>query len=309
MADTPDLDQLAGIPTTFGGYKILELIDKLGGARVFLVRQASVDRLVTLTVLPKPEEGKAAFKKRFERQVEAASRLNHPNVVCAVDAGSVEGHRYIASEYAGGERLQACLTRGEWFGIRRTVSMALDIAHALAHLESRRVLHRGLTPQAVILAESGVAKLRGFSLSRLLGEDGSQTWFDVDAYAARYMSPEIARSDRIIDSRADIYSFGCVLYHVLTGRPPFPGKLSHEVMKQQIEELPPEPNELRDDLPEALRGVLMKCLRKDPALRYRNAIELVADLKAVQKGEPTGPAARPRQRKRGWLKRVFTTDE
>lgn len=304
-----DLDQLAGIPTTFGGYKILEMVERVGGARVFLARQASVDRLVTLTVLPEPHGEKAAFKKRFERQILAASRLNHPNVICAVDAGAVTGHRYIASEYAGGQRLSEALTRREWFGIRRCVAIALDIANALSHLESRRVIHRGVTPRAIVLAESGVAKLRGFSLSKLMEGEASQTWFDVDAYGARYMSPEIVQSARIVDTRADIYSFGCVLYHLLTGQAPFSGKYTQEITKKQVEELPPEPRDLREDLPDDLRGVVLKCLRKDAALRYRTAAELVADLKAVQHGEPTGPAARPRQRKRGWISKIFTTDD
>jgi len=309
MSDEPDLDRLAGIPTTFGGYRILEMIEKDGGARLFLARQASVDRLVTLTVLPEPHGEKAAFRKRWDRQVEAASRLSHPNVVCAVDAGSVRGHRFIASEYAGGRRLSEALVRREWFPIRRCVGIASDIANALTHLESRRVIHRGVTPRAIVLAESGAAKLRGFSLSKLNEGEASQTWFDVDVYAARYMSPEIAQSARIVDTRADIYSFGCVLYHVIAGQPPFPGKYAPDVIQKQIAELPPDPRELREDLGEDLHGVLMKCLRKDPALRYRTAAELVADLKAIQKGNPTGPAARPRQRTRGWISRIFTTDD
>lgn len=306
MTSTPDLERLAGVPTTFGGYKILELVEQVGGAHVFLARQASVDRLVTLTVLSKPEGEKAAFQQRFRRQVEAASRLNHPNVVCAVDAGAVDGHKYIAAEYAGGRRLSEVLSGREWLPTRKCVRIGLDIANALVHLESQRVVHRGVTPQAIVLAESGVAKLRGFSVSKLLEGDASQTWFDVDAYGARYMPPEIVQSARMVDTRADIYALGCVLYHVLTGRAPFPGSYAQEIMKKQVEDAPPEPRDMREDLPDALRGVLLKCLRKDPAERYRNAGELVADLRAVQAGRPTGPAARPRQRTRGWISKIFT---
>ena len=309
MSDAPDLDQLAGVPATFGGFKILELIEEDGGARLFLARQASVDRLVLLTVLPRPHAEEAAFRRRFDRQIEAASRLNHPNVVRAVDAGSVGGHQFIASEYSGGRRLSDALAQREWFPKRRCVRIAQDIADALEHLESHHVIHRGLTPRTIVLAESGVAKLRGFSLSRLTEADGSQTWFDVDVYAARYMSPEIIQSAPIVGTRADIYSFGCVLYHLITGRPPFTGEHALAVKKQHLEESPPDARPLRDDIPEGLHVVLMKCLQKDPGARYRTAADLAADVRAVSKGAPATPPEPPRRPGGGWLKRLFTTPD
>lgn len=309
MDPDSDLDQLAGIPSTFGGYKILELIEKSGGARVFLARQTSVDRLVTLTVLPEAQGEKTAFKKRFERQIDAASRLSHPNVVCAVDAGSVEGHRYIAAEYAGGQRLSDLLAKREWIPTRRCITVAQDLANALAHLESRRVVHRGVTPRAIVLAESGAAKLRGFSLSKLHEGEASQTWFDFDTYAAQYMSPEIAQSARVVDARADAYSFGCVLYHMLTGQPPFKGKYAIEIMKKQVEEAPPEPREQREDLPDHLRAVLLKCLSKSPAQRYRTAADLARDLEGPSPGESSNPALKTRPRRRSWISKIFENPE
>lgn len=309
MDPISDLDQLAGIPRTFGGYKILELVERIGGARVFLARQTSVDRLVTLTILPQEQGHKTAFKKRFERQIDAASRLSHPNIVRAVDAGSVEGHRYIASEYAGGERLSVLLAKREWIPTRRCLALACDVARALSHLESKRVIHRGVTPQVIVLADSGVAKLRGFSLSKLHEGEASQTWFDVDAYAAQYMSPEIAESARMVDQRADIYSFGCVLYHVLTGRPPFQGKYALEIMKKQVHEAPPEPRELRERLPDPFRVILLKCLNKSPAQRYRTAADLTHALEELQEGESSAPTAPPRAPRRSWLAKIFQNPE
>jgi serine/threonine protein kinase len=309
---TPDLDQLAGIPATFGGYTILELVEKIGGAHVFLARQASVDRLVTLTVLPKAQREKPAYRRRFERQIDAASRLNHPNVVRAVDAGSIQDHRYIASEYAGGQRLSDTLARREWIPTRRCVNIARGIASALVHLESKRVIHRGVNPRAILLAESGAAKLRGFSLSKILEGEASQTWFDFDAYAAQYMSPEIAESARLVDTRADIYSFGCVLYHLLTGRPPFTGKYALEIMKQHVEAPAPDPREHRDDLTDSLRAVVLRCLSKSPAQRYRTAAALAEALEGPEARNSSGPTAPPdgtRLRGRGWLGKIFRTPE
>lgn len=309
MPSTPDLDQLAGIPATFGGYTILELVEKIGGAHVFLARQASVDRLVTLTVLPKAQCEKPVFKRRFDRQIDAASRLNHPNVVRAVDAGSIQDHRYIASEYAGGQRLSDLLARREWIPTRRCVGLARDIASALVHLESKRVIHRGVDPRAIVLAESGAAKLRGFSLSKLLEGEASQTWFDFDAYAAQYMSPEIAESARLVDTRADIYSFGCVLYHVFTGRPPFQGKYALEITKKQVEESPADPRTLRDGMSDRLAAVLLRCLEKSPARRYATAAELAEALEEPRPGSASAPSTPRGKQGRGWLGRVFGTSE
>ncbi|MCP5065432.1 MAG: serine/threonine protein kinase [bacterium] len=309
MASAINLDELAGVPVDFGGYRILELIERVAGVHVFLARQASIDRLVTLTVLPESQGEKSAFKQRFERQVLAASRVNHPNVVRAVDAGSVEGHRYIASEYAGGTRLSELLARGEWVSIRRCVAIASDIATALAHLETTRLVHRSVTPRAIVLAEAGVAKLRGFSLSKFQEGDASQTWFDFDAYDAQYMSPEIVRSARFVDARADIYSFGCVLYHVLTGQTPFPGERAVDIMKMQVETAPRDPRELRDDLPEALCEVLLKCLRKDVAMRHRSAAELAEKVNAIRKGERSARRVPAPQQRPHWFSRLFRSPE
>jgi serine/threonine-protein kinase len=299
----------APLPPAFGPYKVLEQIESLGGATVYLARQTALDRLVTLTVFPTEEDWKSGYRKRFERQIAAASRVGHPNVVRAIDAGSIGGFDYIAAEYAGGTRLSDALARREWFPMRRCTGITLDIARALEHLASKHILHRAVTPRAIVLADSGVAKLRGFSLSKIQEGDGSQTWFDVDAHAARYMAPEVARADARIDARADLYSLGCVAYHLVTGAPPFQGAYAAEIQKQQIEAPVPDPRAERGDLPEPFAEVILRCLEKKPIERYRKAADLVAALRAIQEQpRPAPPAARRRSRL-GWLTSIFKTPD
>jgi len=291
---------------SLGKYRLLERIDRAGGAEIYLARQTTVDRLVTLTIFPRHHAGRAAFKRRFERQIAAACKLAHPNVVRAIDAGTFDGHQYIAAEYAGGRRLSEALDAQEWFPIRRCIGIGLDIARALAHLSEHRIVHRSVSPRTIVLAESGVAKLRGFSLSKVMEGDASETWFDFDVCEARYTSPESARGVERVDARADLYSLGCVLHHLVTGRPPFSGLQSREVLASQVHDLPPDMRTSRSDLPEEFRLVIAKCLRKDRDLRYQTAAELVADLEALQ--QTAKPADEPRGTKPAplrWLAGLF----
>jgi serine/threonine-protein kinase len=294
-------------PTDFGPYRILELIELTGGTHIFLARQTSVDRIVTLTVLPPQNATKAAFIKRFQRQVLAASRLSHPNVVRAIDAGSIDGFQYIAAEHAGGQRLEMALEQGEWFPTRRCVAIGLDIARALVHLESKAIVHRGLNPRAIVLAESGVAKLRSFSLSKLVEVDGSQTWFDVDRYAARYMAPELVRFTEDVDARADLYALGCVLYHVIAGRPPFDGSTSAEIMKQHAQQEVSDPRAERPDLPAGLVKIVLRCLEKEREKRYPDARALVSRLEAVEAAVARRKRTSSTSRL-GWLTSIFHDD-
>lgn len=291
----------SALPKTFGGYDVLELVERVGGTTIYLARQRTVDRVVTLTVLPPQEAHKAAFKKRFERQVLAASQLSHPNVAGAIDAGEVEGHHYIAAEYAGGQRLSVPLEGGEWFPTRRCRAIARDIAKALTHLESRRFVHRGVTPRAIQLAESGVSKLRGFSFSKILEPDGGETWFEIDAYAARYTSPEMVRMVDRVDTRGDIYSLGCVLFHTLTGRPPFEADSATAILEKHVSAPIPDPRREREDLPDLLRDVVVTCLQKKPERRYPSAQALLEALEGPSGEAPAPPQAESRSRR--WFQR------
>lgn len=296
MADASEREK----PRRFGGYEVLRQIGRSGGAFVYRARQVSVDRLVTLTILPRQEAEKPAYRQRFERQVAAASKLRHPNVLSAIDAGSIAGHQYIVSEHVGGRRLSEALEAKEWFGIRRAVHIALGLARALEHVDSVGMLHRNLTPQTVILGDADVVKLRGFSFSRPHRNAASETWFDVDDDVTAYRAPDWV-NEKTVDVRADLYSLGCILFHMLTGRAPYGGGNAATVLERHVKSPIPDPRVLRKDIPEDLAAVVERLLAKDREERYPDAGALVADLEAIEAGESI--AAPPKLRTRRLFRR------
>jgi serine/threonine-protein kinase len=287
-------DSTTAAARRFGRYEIVSFVGRSGGARVYRARQVNLLRLVTLTILPRQEAEKAAYRIRFERQIEAASKLRHPNILSAIDAGTVDGHRYIVSEHVGGRRLSVLLGEGEPLPVARAVEIALGIARALAHMDSVGILHRNLTPRSILLGESGEPKLRGFSFSRPRRDASRETWFDTDDYAAHFKAPDVMH-DKELDVRADVYSLGCVLYFMLTGRPPFPSANAAIALERHVRNPVPDPRELRGDLPEALVNVLLKALEKDREQRYGTPEDLVADLEAVEAGRAVAPPKAPRR--------------
>ncbi len=289
----------------FGAYEIVSLIGRSGGARVYRARQTNLRRLVTLTILPRQEADKPAYRTRFDRQVKAAGQLRHPNILSAIDAGTLDGHRFIVSEHVGGRRLSAMLAEDEWISVRRAVVITLGIARALSHMDSIGMLHRNLTPRAILIGEAGVPKLRGFSFSRSRRPSSSETWFDADDYAAHYKAPD-AVAHTTLDVRADIYSLGCVLFHMLTGRPPFPASNAAVALERHVNDPLPDTRALRKDLPPDVETVLENILEKDRERRYQTPDELVADLEAIEAQRPVpkrpmlrrGPLRRRRRRGR-----------
>ncbi len=283
-------DEDAAEGRRFGNYVVHELLGTSGGARVYRAHQLSMDRIVTLTILPRALADRPALRTRFERQVAAASKLRHDNILSALDAGSVGGHQYIAAEYVGGRRLAALLAAGEWFGVRRALGIARDVARALEHVDSVGLLHRNVTPQTILLADSGVVKLRGFSFARPHRAEKNETWFEPDDAAAPYRAPDWI-TQRTLDVRADTYALGCVLYELLTGRPPFGGGRSAELMDRHVNEPVPDVRTRRADTPEPVARVLARMLEKDRDRRHPTPAALVAELTALAEGAASAPAA------------------
>lgn len=274
----------------FGGYEIQAHLGRLGGADLYRAKQLNLGRPVTLTVLPPEEGAKPALRLRFERQAAAASKLRHPNIVSALDAGTIAGHAYIVSEHVGGRRLSDVLAAGEWIGTRRAVSIALGIARALAHTESVGLLHRHVTPECILLGEAGIPKLRGFSFSRPYRDTSGETWFDPDDEATLYTAPD-GLDQKTLDVRADIYALGCVFFHMLAGRPPYRGGTAAATLESHAKSPLPDIHEFRKDLDPSIGHVLAKALEKQRDKRYPTPAAMVADLEAIEAGRPVDPPA------------------
>jgi serine/threonine protein kinase len=276
-------------PRRFAGYDLVSRVEVDGGAATYKALQVALGRPVLVTVLPADAARQTAHRTRFERQVQIASRLSHENVISAIDAGEFKGCRYFVTEYVEGRTLAEELKKRRGpLHVERAVGIARDVARALAYLESVRLVHRNVTPESIHLTDHGPAKLSGFAAAKDHAPNGSETWVEHDGKSARYLAPEFLRGERGIDGRSDIYSLGCVLYHMVTGLAPFDAKSAAVVLESHATRPPTDPREFSPDLPNALVEVLDRCLRKKREHRYAKAEDLARDLDAVRVGLPIG---------------------
>jgi len=292
-------------PRVFGGYEVLDLVERRPGTQVYRARQLTLGRIVLLSVLPPRAAEKPLYRQRFEREVAVASRLRHDNVISIIDAGKLGAVRFYVTEWVEGRSLEQALEAGQGFGPERVVEIGLDLAKALQHLESQGLIHRAVSPRAIFLADVGPAKLGGFQEAKLHQAGGAETWTEVDSAAAHYMAPDHVR-EKGVDIRADLYSLGCVLYRLVTGRPPFVGGNAVVILDRHVNMHPRDPRQRREGLPDGLVEVLDRCLRKQREHRYPGAAPLVRDLELLRQGRPPEPfpatgtlwRARPRTRPR-----------
>ncbi len=218
----------AGVVTrkfTIPGYQMLQTLGKGSMGVVFKARQVSVDRVVAIKVLLDPLAQNKEFIKRFEREAKIAAKLAHNNVVNAIDAGEVDGHYYFVMEYVEGVTIKDFLDKHNQFEEKDALRIVLAVAEALKHAHQRGLIHRDIKPENVILTRDGDVKLADLGLARLTDDE---KWGLSEAGMAigtpYYISPEQVRGQTNIDIRADIYSLGATLYHMVTGKVPYGGE-------------------------------------------------------------------------------------
>ena len=242
----------------------------------------------------------ASARRRFQREAQTASALNHPHIVTVYDADEFDGRQYLVTEYVDGGTLanwahgtQASPRKRDW---RHVVELLAGVADGLAAAHAAGILHRDIKPDNILVSKSGYAKLADFGLAKLAEVSESpvtrtltdgRTRPGVVLGTIAYMSPEQA-SGKPLDARSDIFSFGVVLYEVLAGRRPFAGSSDLEVLQKVIHGAP---QTLGDDVPVALRAVVEKALEKDPADRYQSMREMVVDLRRLARQSAEIPAA------------------
>jgi Tol biopolymer transport system component len=250
-----------------------------------------------------------AARRRFQREAQTASSLNHPHILTVLDAGEFEGRQYLVTELVDGGTLRDW-TRGATHGWRQTIELLIGVADSLAAAHEAGILHRDIKPENILITKSGYAKLADFGLAKLqeaATADEAATVTDLRTRpgvvigTAPYMSPEQALG-RPVDARSDVFSFGIVLYEVLAGRRPFTGPsdldVLHAVVHRAAEPLP-------EDVPVPLRMVVEKALEKDPADRFQSMRDMVVDLRRiVRMSADAAPALATRRRStraRRWL--------
>ena len=282
-------------PRDLGDYQLLEQIGHGGMGVIFRARQRSLNRLVALKLI---RDGALARKEavaRFRTEAAAAARLQHPNIVGIHEVGEHAGQHYYSMELVPGQSLAERLRAGpllpkEAARLLRKISAAIHFAH------ERDVLHRDLKPSNILLDSVGEPHVADFGLAKLLNTDSGLTQSDAVLGSPNYMPPEQARGQSAgTGPRSDVYSLGAMLYEMLTGRPPFSAATPLATLKLVVEQEPIPPRDLNPTLPRDLDTICLKCLAKEPAVRYDSAQQLVNELDRFLRDEPiharpAGPA-------------------
>lgn len=273
-----------GSGTLLGQYRLERELGQGGMGVVFLARDTRLNRPVAIKFLSEDLVSEA-LRRRFQREAQMASALNHPHILTVYDAGELEGRLYLVTEFVDGGTLHEWL-RGNrsWQDI---LDLLLGVADGLAAAHSAGILHRDIKPANILVFKTGYAKLADFGLAKIVGSAGPSVSVSGDRTipgaligTIAYMSPEQA-SGGSIDARSDIFSFGVVMYEALAGHRPFAGDSDLEVLQkirsQQPAALPPH-------IPAGVRSVVEKALEKDPEDRYQSMRQVVADLKRLERG-------------------------
>jgi len=269
-----------------GAYRLESQLGEGGMGTVYRALDAKLNRPVAIKFLS-DDLADAAARRRFQREAQMASSLNHPHIVTVYDVGEFEGRQYLVTEYIDGGTLKDWVQREkhEW---RDVVELLVGVADGLAAAHDAGILHRDIKPANILITKSGYAKLADFGLAKLAeqpaAEDGSTRTL-TDELTRRgavvgtiaYMSPEQA-SGKALDARSDVFSFAVVLYQMLAGWRPFEGATDLEVLQTIIHG---SPRPLGDEIPAAVRAVVEKALVKDPAQRYQFMREMVADMRRL----------------------------
>jgi serine/threonine-protein kinase len=302
---------LAGRTTGFllGQYRILEPIGKGGMGRVYKARHRTMDRVVALKVLAPDLVANERALGLFLREVRAVARLIHPNVVTAFDADEAHGRHYLVLEYVDGPNLEELVRKQGRLPVGLACDYVKQAAHGLQAAHALGMVHRDIKPANLLVqrqgppgeAGPGLVKVSDFGLARLgdppPGEVGRRagTLFTKDNTVMGtpdYLSPEQARNLHTTDIRSDVYSLGCTLYFLLTGRVPFPGGSALDKLIRQATERPVPVPDIRADVPAGVLAVLEKMVAKDPADRYQTPAELAEALVPFAVSGPT-PWAKP----------------
>jgi tRNA A-37 threonylcarbamoyl transferase component Bud32 len=279
----------------FGDYEVLEEIGRGGMGVVYKARQASLNRLVALKMLLGGGFASEESLKRFQAEAEAVANLQHPNIVAIHEVGVHEGLHYFSMDYVAGPDL-AGLVRDGPLPADQAARYVQRIAEAVHYAHQQGILHRDLKPSNVVIDQFDQPRITDFGLAKRLADDSNLTITGQVLGAPSYMPPEQAAGKRgEVGVPSDVYALGAILYHLLTGRPPFQDETVQDTLAQVVNADPVAPRRLYPSLPRDLETICLKCLRKDPKARYASAEALAADLRRWQAGEPilARPMSRP----------------
>jgi serine/threonine protein kinase len=272
-------------------YEVLAVLGQGGMGVVYKARDASLGRMVAIKTLAEGQHATPEQLERFRAEAQAVARLRHPNIIAIHVIGEHEGRPYLSLEFAEGGSLAQRLA-DKPMPPREAAELLEALARAVHAAHQAGVVHRDLKPSNVLLDADGVPKVADFGLAKLLDSDSGRTLSGQVVGTPSYMAPEQAEGQsKRVGPAADIYALGAILYHALTGRPPFLGESAMETIRLATSTEAVPPRQLRPDVPLDLETICLKCLEKESARRYPGALALAEDLHRYLDGRPI--AARP----------------
>ncbi|MEU9793224.1 Stk1 family PASTA domain-containing Ser/Thr kinase [Streptomyces sparsogenes] len=283
-------------PRRLGGrYELGSVLGRGGMAEVYLAHDTRLGRTVAVKTLRVDLARDPSFQARFRREAQSAASLNHPAIVAVYDTGEdyVDGVSipYIVMEYVDGSTLRELLHSGRKLLPERSLEMTVGILQALEYSHRNGIVHRDIKPANVMLTRTGQVKVMDFGIARAMGDAGmTMTQTAAVIGTAQYLSPEQAKGETV-DARSDLYSTGCLLYELLTVRPPFIGDSPVAVAYQHVREEPQPPSAFDPEITPEMDAIVLRALVKDPDYRYQSADEMRADIEAALEGQPVAATA------------------
>ena len=276
--------------TKLGPYEIQSLVGAGGMGEVYRAHDARLDRTVAIKILPVSYSADRDRLQRFAQEARAAAALNHPNILSIFDIGDNRGAPYVVSELLEGETLRDCLRRGP-LSVRRAIDHALQVARGLAAAHDKGIVHRDLKPENLFITDDGRVKILDFGLAKLTRPESARESGDAPTIQALtepgvvmgtvgYMSPEQVRG-KDADARSDIFSFGAIVYEMISGKRAFHGETAADTMSAILKEEPPELAETALNVPPAMERIVRHCLEKNPAQRFHSISDVAFGLEVL----------------------------
>jgi serine/threonine protein kinase/tetratricopeptide (TPR) repeat protein len=299
--EAPEKSALDFAPGQYFGkrYQIIEEIGRGGMGRVYKALDKELNRTVALKMIKPEISSHLSIVERFKREIKLASQITHENVCRIHDLGEVEGIKYISMEFIEGQNLHEFIKTSRGLKIETAISIAKQVCHALTAAHKKGVIHRDLKPQNIMIDKKGNAYVMDFGIARSL-EAEEVTKPGVIIGTPAYISPEQAEG-KTADTRSDIYSLGCIMYEMLTGKPPFEADTSAALIHKHVAEAPRSPSSINPQISKELDKIILTCLEKNPDSRYSSAEVLCGYLEQLSTPMLMRKKARPRRFVLRWM--------
>ncbi len=290
----PSDDSASGSLQQIPGFQLKQKVGAGAMASVYKARQLSLDRIVAIKVLPKRLSEDPEFVERFYKEGKAAAKLNHNNIVQAIDVGEYAGYHYFVMEFVDGQTIYDELVKSRVYDESAALDVIIQIAEALEHAHTRGLIHRDVKPKNIMIAKGGVAKLADMGLARQADDAAAAEAEKGRAFGTPYyIAPEQIRGVVDVDGRADIYSLGATFYNMVTGKVPFEGPTPTAIMQKHLKQPLVPPDHINRSLSTGLAEVIERMMMKNRDQRYGSLTDVLMDLACVQRGEA------PRQARSG----------